>query len=138
MIRYLLIALLITSESTSAQPAWDVIIKATPQLSWMLNETETKMQGFKRKTYVSTSFGIETSYHFNSNAGVGIEGLYSMQGQRFEEDGLAFTQRITYLKLPITFYYIANPHDKITLSGRLGPQLSILTGAKLKRDDYLV
>lgn len=128
-----------TSIAANAQneKGWQITLKAIPQASWMWNKSDKKIPGFDRKTLVNTGFGIGTGYNFSKRIGLGLDVLYSLQGQKYGEDGLEFSHRINYIKLPLALHYTINPSAKINLIGKVGPQLNILSEAKIKKDDQV-
>src|SRR5882757_4882140 len=119
----------------SAQKGFSLSVKGTPQFSWLQNSTDNDNNSFSRKTTFNTNFGIGGAYNFTDHLGVGLDVLYSLQGQKYDLAGTEFRQKTDYLKLPLMFLYNTNPAKPVSFIAKAGPQLSILTSAKLDNKD---
>jgi hypothetical protein len=67
--------------------------------------------------------------------GVGFDVLYSFQGQRYKLDGFEYNQRLDYVKVPVYFINRIPLSSKISLVGKIGPQISFRTSSKLTDKD---
>jgi len=81
-----------------------------------------------------TAIGAQVDYHFNPYLGVGVNILYSLQGQKFfVENDLGVYEshyyKFNYLKLPLFLSYNSGG-SKARLIGTVGPQLLVLMNAK--------
>jgi hypothetical protein len=119
----------------SAQKGFSLSVKGTPQFSWLQNSSDNDNNSFSRKTTFNTNFGIGGAYNFTDHLGVGLDVLYSLQGQKYDLAGTEFRQKTDYLKLPLMFLYNTNPAKPVSFIAKAGPQLSILTSAKLDNKD---
>jgi len=119
----------------SAQKGFSLSVKGTPQFSWLSNSDDNDNSNYSKKTTFNTNFGIGGAYNFTDNLGVGLDVLYSLQGQKYNLGGTEFHQKVDYLKLPLMFLYNTNPSKPVSFIAKLGPQLSIRTSAKLDNKD---
>ena len=121
--------------SASAQKGFSLSVKGTPQFSWLQNSDDNDNSHYSKKATFNTNFGIGGAYNFTDNLGVGLDVLYSLQGQKYELEGVEYRQKVDYLKLPLMFTYNTNPSRPISFIGKVGPQLSILTSSRLNDKD---
>ena len=121
--------------NVNAQKGFNLSVKATPQFSFLLNKDDNDNNLYNSKATFNTNFGIGAGYNFTKNIGVAIDGLYSMQGQKYELSGEEYNQKVNYVKVPVYFTYNTNPQKSISFSGKIGPQVSFLTTSKLTNDD---
>lgn len=122
------------ANNASAQKGLSVSVKATPQFSFLQNSDDKDNSQLDRKATINTNFGIGAGYNFTDNYGVGVDVLYSLQGQKYETAGVESTQKLEYVKVPVYFSYNANPLKTVSFYGKIGPQVSFLTNAKLTGD----
>lgn len=129
------VALMGITTNAGAQKGFNLSVKGTPQFTWLQNEDDSDNSQLDRKATFKTNFGIGAGYHFTKNYGVGLDVLYSLQGQKYEVNGAELTQKLDYLKVPVYFTYNTDPSKKVSFVGKLGPQVSFLTNAKLEGVD---
>jgi hypothetical protein len=126
---------LVAISSANAQQGFQIGIQATPHLSWATNNDDSKDPDFEYvRTFVGSA-GITSEYGFTDDIALGIDVLYSMQGQRFKLFGIENFKRTNYLKIPVMFVYNYKSSDMITMCYKIGPQLGILTKAKFTDKD---
>ncbi|HXH19226.1 MAG TPA: porin family protein [Chitinophagales bacterium] len=119
----------------SAQQGFHVGYKVAPQNTWMFNSDNSDNAHFR---YVSTwgvAHGLHFAYHFKPTVGVGLDLIFSRQGQKFEEyKNSDYTNRITlrYLKLPILLHFNSDPEQPVMFVGQFGPQFAFLTKGELE------
>jgi Outer membrane protein beta-barrel domain len=123
------------SKKANAQQGFSVSVKATPQFSFLQNKDDRDNSSIQQKTTVNANFGIGAGYNFTPKLGIGLDVLYSLQGQRSEIIGKEINQRVHYVKIPAYFVYNNNPSKPVSFVGKIGPQVSILTGSKLTDDN---
>ena len=123
------------TKNVNAQKGVSLSVKATPEFSFLLNKEDNNNNLYNSKATFNTNFGIGIGYNFNKNTGVAIDGLYSLQGQKYELSGKEFSQKVNYIKVPVYFTYNSDPAKLIAFSGKIGPQVSFLTTSKLTHDD---
>ena len=121
--------------NVSAQKGFNVSVKATPEFNFLLNKDDNDNSLYDSKATFNTNFGIGAGYNFTDNVGVAIDGLYSLQGQKYELSGEDYNQKINYIKVPVYFTYNSNPQSPISFSGKIGPQVSFLSTSKLTNND---
>lgn len=122
------------ANNASAQKGLSLSVKATPQFSFLQNSDDKDNDQLDRKATINTNFGIGAGYNFTDNYGLGVDVLYSLQGQKYEVAGVESTQKLEYVKVPVYFSYTANPLKTVSFYGKIGPQVSFLTNAKLTGD----
>lgn len=128
-------ALLGTNNIAHAQKGLNISVKATPHLSWMLNSDDNDMATFERKSTFGASFGVGAGYNFTDNLGVGLDVLYSLQGQKQEVLGIETSTKLSYLKIPLMFTYNTNPDAKVMFTAKAGPQLGLRLSSKVTDAD---
>lgn len=127
------IALLASAGTLKAQDnKWTLSVKGTPQLSWMNNSDDKDLPGFDSKSKFAANFGLGVEYAFTKKIGIGLDALYSLQGRKFDYSGTEFNQKNNYIKIPLYVSYTAPLSKGVSFTGKLGPQLSILTDSKLE------
>lgn len=128
----MVIAMISGSASTAmAQKGLSLSVKATPQFSFLQNSDDNDNSALKKKATFNSNFGVGAGYQLTPNAGVGIDVLYSFQGEKSEVLGVDVNQKLEYIKLPIYFSYNTDDAQAVSFFGKVGPQLSLLTNAKI-------
>jgi hypothetical protein len=106
-----------------------------PQNTWLLNQDDSDA-GPEQDYEVTWGFagGISASYNFNDYLGVGLDVLYSNQGQKYKgtQSGISYTAKATlnYLKLPLLLRFNSDPNSVVQFNAFLGPQFSFLLSYK--------
>ena len=118
-----------------AQKGFNLSLEATPQLSFLQNSDDNDDSNIERKATFSTNFGIGAGYNFNESIGIGADALYSLQGQKYEVSGVELNQKLEYVKIPVFFSYNTDPSKTTSFYGKIGPQVSFLTNAKITAPD---
>ena len=118
-----------------AQKGFNLSVKATPQFSFIQNSDDNDDSNIKRNATFNTNFGIGAGYNFNGNMGVGADVLYSLQGQKYEVSGADLEQKLEYVKVPVFFSYNTDASKTTSFYGKIGPQVSFLTNAKITAPD---
>lgn len=129
------IAALLVSAGAVAQSGLQVGVQGVPQMSWLMNSDDRDNGAFEYLPTINGAFGLTLQYGFTDNFGIGLDGLYSMQGQRYELDGIEYYKRIDYIKIPLMFTYSTSLSSSVMLLGKIGPQAGILIDAKLQDKD---
>ncbi len=127
--------ILASTNKAYAQEGFHIGIQATPQTSWLLNKDDQNNGNFEYLQTYNSSFGVSGMYLFSNGGGVGLDALYSMQGQSYKISGVERFKRTDYLKIPLMFVYSYNVSESIDLIGKIGPQAGILMDAKLQDKD---
>jgi hypothetical protein len=123
------------TKNVNAQKGFNLSVKATPEFSFLLNKDDNDNSLYDSKATFNTNFGIGAGYNFSDKIGVAIEGLYSLQGQKYELSGKDYNQKVNYVKVPVYFTYNSNSEKFISFSGKIGPQVSFLSTSKLTNND---
>jgi len=124
-----------TANKANAQKGFSVSVKATPQFSFLQNKDDRDKNGLDQKTTFNANFGVGAGYNFTNRLGVGMDALYSLQGQRYKQNGIETNQKVNYVKIPVYFNYVADPSKTVSFTGKIGPQISFLTDSKLADKD---
>lgn len=122
---------LISANRVSAQQGFSVSVKGTPQFSFLQNKDDNNNNSYSRKATFNTNFGVGAGYNFDKYLGVGADVLYSLQGQKYDLNGIEYKQKINYVKVPVYFTYNSDASKIVSFIGKVGPQVSFLTDAKL-------
>jgi hypothetical protein len=109
-----------------------------PQNAWLFNSDDSDAGSeLDYKTTFRFAGGISASYNFTDYLGVGIDLLYSSQGQKYSGTftdflPVGFTAKTTlnYLKIPVLFRVNSNPDARVQFTGFIGPQMSLLLNYK--------
>lgn len=125
---------IVSMNSAVAQKGFSLSVKASPQFNWMNNTNDKPTSIYDRRSTFGASFGVGGQYNFTDHMGVGLDVLYSLQGQKYHLDGEKYHQKNDYVKVPLLFAFTAGPLDKVAFYGKVGPQLSFLTNSKLDGD----
>jgi hypothetical protein len=122
---------LITANRVNAQQGFSVSVKGTPQFSFLQNSDDNDNNSYSRKATFNTNFGLGAGYNFDKYMGVGVDVLYSLQGQKYDLNSTEYKQKINYVKVPVYFTYNSDASKIVSFIGKVGPQVSFLTDAKL-------
>jgi len=123
--------LIFTNNTTKAQEGFSLGVEGTPQFSWLMNKDDMNNSSLSMKTTFNSSFGITGQYGFTKNLGIGLNVLYSFQGQRYSMNDFDYYRKVGYVKVPIMFVYTVEVSPKVLFIGKIGPQFSFLANAKL-------
>jgi hypothetical protein len=115
----------------TAQKGFSASVIATPQFSFLENKDDNNNSNYETKATFNTNFGIGGAYNFTGKLGIGVDVLYSLQGQRYELSGTEYNQKNEYVKVPLYFTYNSNPSKIVSFVGKIGPQVSFITSSKL-------
>jgi len=121
----------LTIYKANAQQGFSLSVKGNPQFSFLQNKDDNNNSNYSTKGTFNASFGLGGEYGFNNHFGVGIDALYSLQGQRYVLNNIEFNQKVNYIKVPVYFTYNSDASKPISFVGKIGPQVSFLTDAKL-------
>lgn len=123
--------IIMSTERAIAQKGLLIGTEGTPQMSWIMNQDDQDNDKFEFKNTLSASFGISGQYGFTQNLGIGLNALYSFQGQQFKLNGIERIKKVEYLKIPLMFTYNYEFNSVVKFIGKIGPQLDLLTNARL-------
>lgn len=118
-----------------AQEGFQLGIEGTPQMSWLMNADDKDNVKYEALNTFMGSFGISFQYGFTKSLGIGLNALYSFQGQRYKFDGLEQIKKLEYIKIPLTLNYNYEINENWLFIGKIGPQIDLLSNAKLTDKD---
>ncbi|MEN3040516.1 MAG: outer membrane beta-barrel protein [Bacteroidia bacterium] len=108
-----------------------------PQSTWLLNQDDS--DAGPELDYVSTwgfAGGLTLGYNFTDYVGLGLDVLYSRQGQKYKgresNTDLNAQTTLNYLKLPLLLRFNSDPNSAVQFSFFMGPQLNLLMSYKEK------
>ena len=79
-----------------------------------------RKSGFDSKARFNASFGVGGAYSFTSKNGIGLDLIFSLQGQRFELNGKDPIQKQNYVKIPVYFLFTPNASKPVCFIGKIG------------------
>jgi hypothetical protein len=112
--------------NATAQKGFYISTQAAPQLGVMFNADDVKGAQTDYKLKGAGTFGIGAGYHFSRNMGIGTELMYAGLRQRYLYGDQEYTQRFTYLTIPLLFTFNSNPDALVMFTAKGGPQVGIL------------
>lgn len=118
-------------QNVNAQKGIHLGVEGSPQMSWQMNKDDDKNPQFQYMNTVSSSYGINLGIGITNNFGLGVSGLYSFQGQRYKIYEIERSKRTEYVKIPLLLIFNANLDPNVMFIVKVGPQLGLLTNAKL-------
>ena len=129
--------------ATNAQEGFYFGVKGMPQVTFLLNQDNSDDDDHEYERTFRSAFGIGGGYKFSETAGVALDVIYSMEGQKSElfEDrviegiGPERYDKVTYLKIPLMFTFNTDPSGSVYFTGRIGPQVNLLMNASLENWD---
>lgn len=125
----------ITINKVHAQQGFSVSVKGSPLFSFLQNKDDNNNISYSRKATFNTNFGVGAGYNFNKYLGVEIDALYSLQGQKYNLNSTEYKQKVDYVKVPVYFTYNSDASKIVSFIGKVSPQVSFLTDAKLTENN---
>ena len=124
-------SVLISFSSVKAQKGFQIGVEGTPQLSYLINKADIDSKLYNTKHAVNGSFGISSQIGFTENIGLGVNVLYSFQGDKYEWKDVERYKQLQYIKVPIMLTLNFPFGSNMMFFGKVGPQIDFLTDAKL-------
>lgn len=124
-------AIMISSNEAKAQRGFQLGVEVSPQFSYLVNLDDFDSNLWEEKHAFNGGFGISSQLGFTENLGIGLNVLYSFQGDKYEWKNVERYKSLQYLKIPLMFTVSAPFGTSMMFVGKIGPQLSIMTDAKL-------
>ncbi len=128
----------LTAEAQSADPAaapkkgaLEIGITVIPQMSALRNMSDESSHFFSYENTFSYAGGISAQYLFTEKAGIGLDLLYSMQGQKYSYQWVEYYKQLDYIKIPLMFVYKEPIGSKHYFVAKVGPQIGLLSSAVL-------
>jgi hypothetical protein len=128
-------AIFISFNKADAQKGLQLGFEANPQVSYLLNKADMDSELYTGKTAINGHFGVSGQYGITEKVGIGLNVLYSFQGDKYEWKGEERVKSLQYLKIPLMLTLNLPMGDKMIFVGKIGPQLSILSDARLYDGD---
>lgn len=125
------VSALLLCTNAQAQEGLQINLQAMPQLTGLRNEDDRANKNFEYLSTVGTAFGIGGQYGFTEHAGLGVDLIYSIQGQRYRLNTVERYRKVEYLKIPVMFVNSVDIVENIRFIYKLGPQLDVLSVARL-------
>lgn len=127
--------MIVHPNSSKAQEGFQAGIEGTPQMSWLINMDDVDNYKFEYMNTLNSSFGISAQYGYSTTMGVGLNVLYSYQGQRYKFEGVEQIRKTEYLKIPLQLIFFNDIGTNWMFIGKIGPQLGLLMNARLTNKD---
>lgn len=127
--------LLLSTNTSKAQQGYQIGVNVMPQLSFLLNSSDADNSLLETSPGLTGSLGLGFGYNFSDNLGVGIDAIYSAEGQYYEAIGIKTFQRLDYFKIPLMISFNTNPNKKAMFLAKVGPQFNLLSSAKILDDE---
>ena len=127
--------ILISFGNVKAQEGFQVGVQGAPQLSYLVNVDDNDSDLYKTLNAVTGSFGLTSQYGFTENVGIGLDVLYSFQGDKYEWKSIERYKNLQYIKVPIMLTVSVPFGSDMMFLGKIGPQIDFLTDAKLLDKD---
>ena len=131
-------SILISFTNLKAQKGFQIGAELTPQFSYLVNQADIDSPLFKEKHAFNGSFGITTQLGFTENIGIGLNLIHSFQGSQYEWKGRELYKLLQYVKVPLMLTVSIPFAERMMFVGKVGPQFSILTDAKLLDDNRVI
>ena len=128
-------SVLISFSSVKAQKGFQIGLEGTPQLSYLANQADIDSDLWKSKHAVNGSFGLSTQLGFTEQVGIGLNVLYSFQGDKYTWKGIERYKTLQYVKIPLMLTLNFPVGDMMLVTAKVGPQLSVLSDARLLDKD---
>src|SRR5258708_3369282 len=77
----------------NAQKGFSASVKVTPQFSFLENKDDNDNSNYETKATFNANFGIGGAYNFTDKLGIGVDVLYSLQGQRYKLSSTEYNQK---------------------------------------------
>jgi hypothetical protein len=121
----------VSLNKVAAQKGLQLGFELNPQLSYLYNQDDVDSDLWDRKSAFNGHFGFSGQYGITENIGVGLNILYSIQGDKYDWKGTERLKSLQYFKIPVLFTLNLPFGDNMSFIGKVGPQVSILTDARL-------
>lgn len=118
-----------------AQKGFQVGFELNPQYSYLYNQDDMDSKYFNQLNAVSGHFGFSGQYGFTDKLGIGVNVLYAVQGDKYEWKAATRVKSLSYFKIPVMFTLNIPTETPWRFVGKIGPQVSLLTDARLYDGD---
>lgn len=112
-----------------AQKGLHAGLKGAPQSTWMFNGDDSDNANWEYVPTFRSSFGANFAWFFSDAVGLGVDVIYSNQGQRYEFNEAELFTKTSYLKIPVLFHYHSGFDGTAFFYLNAGPQIAILSSA---------
>ena len=128
-------SIFISLNKADAQKGLQLGFEVNPQASYLLNQDDMDSKLYSGKNAINGHFGVTGQYGFTDKIGLGLNVLYSFQGDKYEWKGEERLKSLQYFKIPLMFTLNLPIGDNLMFLGKVGPQLSVLSEATLYDKD---
>lgn len=128
MKKYLLGFIISTSFCLAATAQSKFTLGPTAGLGYTTIKNTSKSAG-----KLAAGFGAALVYNLSENFGIGLDGKYSIQGERTRLNDISYTRSLNYLQFPLkAIYSFTSFNDRIKPRVFAGPSFGLLVGGKTK------
>lgn len=139
--RAVLFILLISSSGLiKAQEDWNLHAYGIGQNTMLLNKADSDSSTVLYRSTYAGAFGVGVNYYWNKKWGVGLDAIYSFQGQEKEYGlndtlfiGIFENVKLQYLKIPVTARYRSDSDTRFRYRATFGPTVMVLVDATKKQ-----
>ena len=135
----LAVLVMLMSSALYAQRGIEIGVEVIPQSTWIFNKTDSdKGPILDYSPTWGVAMGAHFGINFSDNIGAQVGFLYSKQGQKYENEGLAYTTSETsldYIKFPFLLKFNSDPSANTGFVFKIGAQLGLLTSAAILLDE---
>lgn len=125
------IALQLSASASHTQKGFYLAAQSAPLLSVRINEDDVHNTGADYKAKSSVTLGFGSGYNFTNHVGIGIEVMYSRESQGYSDVAIKYDERLSFVKVPVTFNYNTNPYSRVVFAMKVGPQVGMLTSSRV-------
>jgi hypothetical protein len=141
MNRFFLIAWLYLSLLTAnAQSDWNFNLYGVGQNTMLLNKADSDSNSVRYQASFGGAIGAGVTYHWTELWGIGLDVVYSFQGQRKEYGlndtlfpGIYEDVKLQYVKIPVTARYRSDSDTRFQYRAAFGPTFMVLVNATKKQ-----
>lgn len=128
MKKYLLGFIISTSFCLAASAQSKFTLGPTVGLGYTTIKNTSKSEG-----KLAASFGAALVYNMSENFGIGLDGKFSVQGERTELNDVRYIRTLNYLQFPLkAIYSFTTSNERIRPIVYAGPSFGFLVGGKTK------
>lgn len=117
--------------NVKAQTGFQIGVEGTPQVSYLVNRSDIESSLYRTRNAINGSFGISSQLNFTKIVGLGVNVLYSFQGDKYEWKDVERYKQLQYIQVPIMLTLDFPVGTNMVYFAKIGPQIDFLTDAKL-------
>ncbi len=128
-------SILVSMNQVEAQKGLQLGLEVNPQTSYLLNKDDMDSKYYDGKNAFNGHFGLSGQYGISEKIGVGLNVLYSFQGDKYNWKDQERLKSLQYVKIPLMLTVTLPIGGQMSFIGKVGPQISFLTDARLYDKD---